>query len=269
MQVAKLDRIKWFLALSLLACGLMMVSANLFLGKEAVKIFTDMLYIPIPGVAVVLSIILAIRSGRSGYHGKAWILYSISITSWFIADQIWTVLELVYHVNPFPSIADIFCLAGIPFFMVFSIFYFTPFRSAISKKMVLGAIFLSAGLLTPAVYFSLQADASEVGLGKALAISYPIEDIIMLGPITIGILLFLKGEVNFMLSLIFFGILCFVVADTLFLYATQNGTYYTGHPADLLYFWSFILFSFATYSNLKIFHKTTPQTRYDKQEMLK
>ena len=111
-------QLKKSLLLSVIAIGLLIVAATLF-GKETVKLVTDFTYIPVSGTLVVLSSILSMRFRRTGNHGKAWLFFLAISVSWFIAETTWSALELAYHENPFPSIADIFYLAGYPFWFGF------------------------------------------------------------------------------------------------------------------------------------------------------
>src|SRR5690348_18489998 len=75
------------------------------IGKEAVKSVTDIMYILITGIFVALTILIVWRFRTTGSHGKAWLFFLGTAVSWFIAETTWTVYELVYNVNPFPSIA--------------------------------------------------------------------------------------------------------------------------------------------------------------------
>ena len=241
-----------FLLFSLLATGFIMLYVN-FLDSETRTIISDLIYVPIPGAMVVLSIIIAIRFRISGKHGKAWILFAIFAASWFTAEQIWMVEELVYKIDPWPSLADFFYLAGYPLLVAFSIFYLAPVKNAISKKLVISATIVSVMLLIPTLYLASTPD-SEIGVFEvALASSYPILDAIILCPAIIGVVLFFKGEVNFLWSLICTATILNVIADTGFLVLSMDDSYYTGHPIDLLYLWAYILFAFGVYSHIKIF----------------
>jgi len=251
---------------SLAAVSFIMIFAS-FIGKDVAKQVENWILVPVLGAAVMLSIIFAIRSGAKGSHGKAWILFSIAMVTWFIGEQVWFVYELVYNENPFPSLADFFYLTGYVFFFAFSFYYIKPVKKAVTKKIVGTAIAISAALLIPTVYYSLNSDYNSFEL--ALAASYPILDVITLVPSLIGIALFLGGEVNFMWTLVMLGMAIFVMADTGFLVANLAGEYYTGHPLDILYLWSYLLFAFGVRDQMNIFRKNSEGERFNKQEELR
>ena len=259
---------KKYLLFSIIGTGFVMLFANLA-GQEATTLITNLLYVPVPGALAVLSIIIAARFTVQGEHGKAWFLFVGLATSWFIAEQIWLVYDLVYQTDPFPSIADIFYLAGYPFLFMFSIYYLKPLKNAISKKITVYSSLTAITLLIPSLYMAYDTDSEISAFELGLALSYPIADGIVLIPALIGVILFFKGEVNFLWSLVCVAMLLNVVADTGFLLTSMDGSYYTGHPIDMLYLWAYILFSFGVYSHIQIFKKHRPNIKSQTLEDLR
>ncbi|HMK33064.1 MAG TPA: hypothetical protein VK431_05515 [Nitrosopumilaceae archaeon] len=242
------------LFLCLLISGLGILVATFF-GKEVVKMVTDFTYIIVSGMLVVLSIIISARFRSTGNHGKAWLLFFGIAISWFIAETTWVVYELIYNQNPFPSSADAFYLLGYPFLFLFSTQYLKPFKKSISKKMIISTSIIAVSVLIPNLYMTLDNNSSESKLAITLGAIYPVADAIVLIPAMIGIVLFFRGEVNFLWTLLLIGILFEVIADTGFQYFTLDNSYYTGHPIDILFIWSYIMFSFGIYSHTQIFKK--------------
>lgn len=251
---------KKYLLLSILGTGFIMLIVN-FVGQEVTTLITNLLYVPVPGALVVLSIIISARYSVKGEHGRAWILFVGIAVSWFIAEQIWLVYDLVYQIDPFPSLADFFYLAGYLFLFLFSIYYLKPLKASISKKTLTYVSLTAITLLVPSLYIASGQDSQISNFELALALSYPIADAIVLIPALIGVILFFRGEVNFLWSLICLAIILNVVADTGFLITSMNGSYYMGHPIDMLFLWAYILFSFGVYSHIQIFKKHYPKIK--------
>ncbi|MBI1829184.1 MAG: hypothetical protein HY222_07320 [Thaumarchaeota archaeon] len=244
---------------SLFACllitGLVIMAATFF-GKDVVKMVTDFTYIPVTGAFVILSTIISLRFRKTGNHGKAWLLFLGTAISWFIAETTWTVYELTYHLNPFPSTADAFYIAGYPLLFLFSTYYLKPFKKLISRKMIISTSLIAVSIMIPNLYMTVDNNSDESRFAMTLGAIYPIADSIVLVPALIGIFLFFRGEVNFLWTLLLIGILLEVIADTGFQYFTLNNSYYTGHPIDILFVWSYIIFSFGVYSHIQIFKKS-------------
>jgi len=264
LTISRKNEIQKLLLITIIGSGFTILTST-FLGKDIVKSITDIMYIITTATFVALTIILVLRFKKTGDHGKAWLFLLGTAASWFLAETIWTVYELVYDKNPFPSIADVFYISGYPLMFGFLMYYLKPVRRAVTKKMISGAILISVAMAIPSIYMAYSPEPDVTPFENVLATSYPILDSIIFMPAIIGIILFFRGEVNFTWSLICIGILCFAIGDIGFQYATFTDTYYTGHPADIILMWSYILFSFGVYDHVRIFRS---RGRTDKNEQL-
>ena len=252
MALQNRNRLQTPLLLALLATGLVILIATSF-GKEIVKIVSDIMYVAITGIFVAASSLMVLRFRKIGSHAKAWLFFLATSIAWCIAETLWAVYELVYKQNPFPSMADVFYIIGYPLFFGFLIYYLKPIRSAITKKMVVAAIIISASVAIPSMYMAYSFDPTISLLENVLTTAYPLGDAIIFIPALIGIVLFFRGEVNFTWSLVCTGIFCFTIGDLGFQYAQFSNTYYTGHPADIVLMWSYILFTFGALDHMRIF----------------
>ncbi len=254
MALQNQNKLQTPLILALLATGLVILIATSF-GKEIVKIVTDLMYVAITGIFVMVSSLMASRFRKVGSHAKAWLFFLATSIAWCIAETLWAVYELVYKQNPFPSMADVFYLIGYPLFFGFLVYYLKPIRRAITKKMVTAAIIISSCIAMPSIYMAYSFDPNVSVLENLLATAYPIWDAIIFTPAIIGLVLFFRGEVNFTWSLVCTGIFCFTMGDIGFQYAQFNNTYYTGHPSDIVLMWAYILFTFGAWDHLRLFKK--------------
>jgi hypothetical protein len=235
-------------------------------GKETATVFGNWIFLPISGALVVLSIISVKEHGTTGSHGKAWIIFTTFSAMWFVAEQIWMIFELFYNQKPFPSLADFFYIAGYPAYFIFTILYLQPVKSAITRKVVMTSSLIVIGVLVPNLYMAFENNSGEDQLGISVGAFYPVADAIVLVPALIGVSLFFGGKVNFLWSLMLMAIIVQVVADTGFQYYSLNNSYYTGHPVDILFLWSYILFSFGVYDHIKIF-RAKQKTLCDKESL--
>ena len=167
--------------------------------------------------------------------------------------------------------ADVFYLAGYPLLLSFMIFYLKPVEKGISKKILATSIIISAIVLIPTLYVTIDSEIEDsTSFEIAIAASYPIADAIVLAPALIGLGLVFKGEVNFLWALMCLGIICMAIADIGFLITNINMTYYTGYPIEILFHWQYILWSFGVYSHIQIFKKQRDNfPKYDNIEDLK
>jgi len=241
-----------FLIFSLLAVVFVVLVSNI-IGEDVAIAFTSWLYVITVGSMMVLAIIISIQNRITGTQGIGWFLFACTAVLWFAAEMTWDVYELVLDIDPYPSEADYFWIAGFISYFWFLIFYIKPFRRAVSKKIISYAIVAGIVLLIPSLYLSFDPDPEISDIELLVATSYPILDSLVLVPAIIGIILFLRGEVNFLWALMCLAILCDVVADASFLFLQLEESYYSGHPMEILYHWAYILFAFGAYEHLKIF----------------
>lgn len=209
---------------------------------------------------VVLSVIISKRFGLHGDHGKAWFLFTIFASLWFIAERIALYYNLTTGSEPFPSEADAFWLAGYPFLFAFLLLYIKPVKEMISKKILVLACLIAVVSLIPCMSEKTNIFSEENNLDTIIGISYPIADAILLVPAILGVSLFFRGRVNFLWSLMCLAILFEMAADIGFFFAEMDDSYYQGHPVDILFIWYYIIFSFGVYSHITIFkeHKKDP-----------
>lgn len=214
-------------------------------------------YVIVPGILVVFSIILTIKLHKQKhFQSKAFLFFTIGVSFWFIAEQIWAVYQYVYDVDPFPSTADIFYMASYPFFVAFLLISIKPIRKSITKKIWLFSFVLSFTFLIPsllACYNSLEETEGGIDIvSKSIALAYPILSSFQLSPAIIGIMFLAKKGANYSWMLLLFGFLIFIVSDTFYLFSELDGSYYDGHPVDLMYLYGFILLIFSLHSRLKL-----------------
>ena len=128
------------------------------------------------------------------------------------------------------------------------------FKNMITKKLIIFASLVAVAVLIPSMYWTLESSTDEDQFSIILGAVYPVCDSIVLIPAVIGMRLFFGGQVNFLWALMLVGILIEVIADTGFQYFSLDDSMYTGHPVDILFLQSYILFAFGIYDNIKVFN---------------
>ncbi len=226
-----------------------------YFGQEIATIAGNFMYIPAAGTLLVVSIIVLRRLGTSGKHGTSLMALVGFAICWFFAEITWILYELYFKIDSFPSTADLFYLVGYPFLLMFLISYLEPLREGISKEILGLAIIAAIIVLVSSLYVVFSEDEELSNYEFALLAGYPIADAIVLVPSVLGVVLFFRGKVNFMWSLVFLGVISLYVADTTFLYTQLEDSYYTGHPLEMMFHWMYFLIAFGIYDYMKIFKK--------------
>lgn len=255
------------LPLSLLAIVAVAVIVANYFGQIYATLTSDFANLFITVHLMFVSIVLLVRDRGRGDLGKAWICFTVVVILWFVAERIWMIYDLTDGGDPWPSEADYFWLAGYPVYFVFTFFYLKPFRRSISKTLMFSTstvTVLGAGFLASSIF-----EENSFNIETILGIAYPVLDTVSITPIIIGLVLFLRGQVSFLWSCLFIGMLCFIVADYGFLFLSLDQEYYGGHVIDIPYLWAYLFFLFGTNNYAKIFRIRSKNNRFNDQENLR
>jgi len=216
---------------------------------------TDLLPIIGSFIVIIFGGLLSIKYKAQGSNGIAWIFFTLAMISWFIGEYAYT-YDYEYDINDLSTLtSDIFYILGYPLFLAFTIFYLKPRKNIITKKMIVASSLFSLLVVIPSLYISFDPEEEIDQLTLFLYAIYPILDGIILVPAIVAVSLFLKGKVNLLWTMILFGILLDVAGDTAYLIFSLDGSYYAGHPVNILYSWSYVLYGFGAFSHLRLFKK--------------
>ncbi len=119
-----------------------------------------------------------------------------------------------------------------------------PIR-AIPKGSWLFVVLLASSFCIP-TYWAIYESGSTSLFEFALAIVYPITDIIVLVPLLIGVLYWVNKRTYF-LTYLMLGALATLFADTFYVLLFQKDLYAVGSPVDVLWIWGYIFYAFAIF----------------------
>ena len=208
------------------------------------------------GFAFILAVKL---SKQKHYQSKAFLVFAIGSVFWFIAELIWIMYDHFWEGSPFPSEADIFYIGAYPFMIGFLLISLKPVLKSVSRNVWLFAIALGISFMIPSVTAAYDDMLGEDAFPTAIALAYSVLGSIQVIPAIVGIMYLAKKGANFSWMLILFGFIIYGIADTFFLFAELDGTYYDGHPVDLLWLYTYILMIFSFHIRYKISKIPTPE----------
>jgi hypothetical protein len=178
------------------------------------------------GFAAALSLIVVGRQGIAGIFGRAYLAISAGIILWLIAETTWGYYELVLQVEkPFPSLADIFWLAGYgP--VGYHLFTMSRFYGRGVRKykiaIVICGIALFSGLYIQQLFTIFGSTEGTSQLGLAISITYPVIDAILFMPAIVIVWNAGKGHLT-SIPWIFIAWISMGIGDTLLgIAAIQN-----------------------------------------------
>ena len=241
-----------YLLFTLLGITALVLLAN-FIGQDVAENITNWISIILSSTVMFFSFFMVSKYGIKGNHGKAWILFMLFSAYWFCAETVDVLYDVVLGVDAWEYADDFFYITGYQLFFASLVFYLKPFSKQISKKMVMSISIISVFLLIPSMMMII--DSGSVDKNFLILLSYTILDSIILIPALIGVILFFKGGVNFMISLLCLGIITQIIGDNSVLFLSLQNIYYPGHLAEVLFLWTYAMFAFGLSNQIGLFNE--------------
>ncbi len=241
-----------YLLFTLLGITSILLLANI-VGQETAENSTKFLSSVLSGIVMITSFFMVSKYGTKGNHGKAWILFMLFSAYWFCAETVDIFYNIVLGTNAWEYADDFFYITGYQLFFASLVFYLRPFLKQISKKLVVCISLFSMVLLIPSLIMIIDSEPDLLSKNYLVLFAYPILDSIILIPAIIGVILFFKGGVNFMISLLSLGIITQIIGDNSVLFLSLQNQYYPGHLVEILFLWTYALFGFGISNQIGMF----------------
>ena len=191
----------------------------------------------------MLSIILGkkIKTNSSSKRLLVWFL--VFAMASFVAETYYVVDDMYWMTDQFPSIADGLWLTGYAGLIIFTWKNFEYLQKMISKKLVFFALGIASTSLIPTMLIVQQLGYENI-LELTTALSYPILDVVIMIPLVLGTIVFIKMKNTAWITLLL-AMSAFTVGDLIYPYYELNDTYTTGHPIDMAWLTGYLLFIIA------------------------
>ena len=185
-----------------------------------------------PEMLAIFAILVAIGLHRPR-NATAWLLLAGGLTLTTTGDWTWVVLDRVFGIDPFPSVADAFYLAGMGTVAASMWLLIRGRLPEGDRAGLLDALIVtvSAGLLTWVLLLDPVVSATGQSTGElAVALAYPLIDILLLGLLVRLVLV--PGVMSPSLRMVVAALLAFLAADYPYAILALNDGYATGMLID-------------------------------------
>ena len=143
---------------------------------------------------------------------------------------------------------------GYIFLIGFEITYLKPFKKLITKKILSTSIVIS---IVPTIHaIMMLINIGSDNFEESLMMMYCVLDTLILIPAIIGVILFFRGQVSGMWSLMVIGIVINAIANIWYGFDISENLYSIGDYVDALYVCAYVIFAFGVWNNIKLFDKS-------------
>lgn len=192
------------------------------------------------GTSLTLALVALVSSAltarsASGRLRAAWAALTVGLLGWVVGDAIWTYYELGLHRFPFPSVADVAYLV-LPVGACAAMLLFPTGHTAQSQtRLVLDGVIVAAALFLVSwltILGPVYAAGAESRLALITSLAYPASDLVVL---TVAAYVAVRPGYyqRLPLTLLALAMVCFALADSVFVYLAAQDQYASGNPIDV------------------------------------
>jgi diguanylate cyclase (GGDEF)-like protein len=186
----------------------------------------------VPGMLATLAVVAGILIHRPADR-RPWVALAAGLALSTAGDWTWVILDRVYGLEPFPSVADVFYLGGMGLVAAAVLLLVRGRVPGGDRSGVLDALIVSVGIGMLSWVFLMApivADESQSLVEIGVALAYPMLDILLLGVMVR--LLLEPGRRVLALQLLIGALVTYLVADYIYAALILNDTYQTGQLVD-------------------------------------
>jgi diguanylate cyclase (GGDEF)-like protein len=186
----------------------------------------------IPEMLGVLALLAGILIHRPA-DPRPWLLLALGLALTTAGDWTWVVLSMGYEIEPFPSVADIFYLAGVGFVIVGLVALLHDRLPGGDRAGLLDALIVSVGvgLLTWVFLMEpMMAGSTGGSLVIGVALAYPVADVLLL--VMLVRLFLAPGRPSTAGALLVAALGAWLVGDFVYAFLALDDSYHVGQLVD-------------------------------------
>lgn len=190
-----------------------------------------------PLVVTIIGFSVVIKYRGSLVFGKSYLALSLGFLSVFLAEVTYTVYDIVYNIEPYPSIADIFFFMlypGLLAYLFLNIIFFSPKISKRAKIWI--SLMPLAVLIGYSVLSTTEAEISIFEFDFYYGIIFVYAVTLTLSVAVIGAFIFKEGAIGKAWMLFVAGILLLTIGDVWYYNLELFEGYDLVHPVNLFWY---------------------------------
>ena len=205
-----------------------------------------------PLVVAIMGFTVVLKYKKSHVFGKSHLALSFGFLSIFLAEITYMIYDIVFNIEPYPSIADVFFFMLYPFLLIYlflNIKFFTP---KISKRAKIWIIVMPLVVLLGYSILSTteaEIDIFEFDFYYGTIFVYAVT--LTLSVAVIGAIIFKEGAIGKAWIILVSGILLLTIGDTWYYNLELFGAYDLLHPVNMFWYAGYWIIIYALYKHKK------------------
>jgi hypothetical protein len=183
-----------------LVASLVVANALIILPEENKLFFSNWTINAVAAVALGMALVVTLQQKFDGLYGRTYAAFAAGLGLWFVAEILWTYYELFAGIDPFPSLADAFWIAGYASFAYHLIATYRFFGQTVKPYVIIIvsiAAALFVGHTSTIVYTSSSFETPEDITSAAVSIFYLALEAVLIVPAIIVLASLRRGKLTF------------------------------------------------------------------------
>ena len=222
--------------------------STVFVFNQSNPILLDISTVLLPALGIawlVLGVYCVMQTGvrKDDRVSIVWFNFLLTAILWIMALFVFDMYPFIFGViTPTPSLSDVLEFAGYAPLLFGLLLQVWPFRSALFSRSMKGVMALVAIISATILYLILPPFLRVSGDRLAVAVNaaYPVLDVVCLAIAIPILVLFIRGTFWRPFLCIVVGLIFLLAADVMSGEAILSGTYFFGHPSDLIYIYGLL-----------------------------
>jgi len=206
-----------------------------------------------PLVVTTIGFIIAIRYRGSLVFGKSYLALSIGYLGIFLGEVTYMIYDIVYNIEPYPSIADVFFFMQYPFLLIhliLNIKFFSP-KINLRYKIWVGIMPVLV-LMAYSILSIIEAEVEIFEFDFYYGAVFVYFSSLTLSFAIVGAIILKKGVIGKAWLLLAIGIACNTIGDAWYYNLELFDAYDLMHPVNMFWYAGYWLVIYALIKHKKI-----------------
>lgn len=210
---------------------------NYFVSTDNSDLIVSIFSFVNPLIVTIIGFYVARKYGTSQVFGKSHIALSLGFLSIFLAEVTYMIYDIVYNIEPYPSIADVFFFLLYPFLLIYlflNIRFFVPKLSKLAKIWII--VMPLVVLLGYSILSTTKAEISIFEFDFYYGIIFVYVVTLTLSVAVVGAFILKAGVIGKAWIILVSGILLLTIGDIWYYNLELFEGYDLTHPVNMFWY---------------------------------
>ena len=237
-----------YVIIGILAIGISSYASMQILSEEDVGVLAFVLSVLFAGGVAVFAFIVA-KQSHTGVLARSYLFLGLGFTCYVIGELLYYTFELIFNIEPYPSIADVFFFALYPLgHLLLNIRFFHSGYTKLQKIWIPAIPIFSVIIY---ITMSLGAPDAEINFDFYYGLIFVIGAATTVSFTLVGASIFREGTLGTVWLLLVIGLMISAAGDIWYYHLEIFGAYYDAHPVTTVWFVANMYMIYALYKHLK------------------